>query len=1069
MKLKIKLFLIFTYLFLWNTNIDADTDIYYFTLGGDNDSKSYTKQVNYTGNISVTLENIPEGCNYDLELLDAGFNEVASSRNPGNLDESISYSVSPSGTETYYIIVKSSYGGSSSECKLTITYPYDTTNPTIEVWQSQYPTTGWYKSDPGNVIDVDFVDVDEEGNYESGLDYAQYKIGSDGAWINIFTTDCYSYTTNWGVPWSSLSEGSNTIYIRVYDKVGLSASDSITFKKDTQPPTTPSNLNITDPGTGVELNLTWNSSTDTGSGVKHYKVEWATDSEFTQNKQEDTTTNNYYTAKGLITGVRYYFRVQAEDNAGNRSYYSDTKKGIPNDTTQPVVTILEPVIDGDNIDPGEEVTFNYSISDGNVMKVEWEVKNIRSGIPISSATLTGQSTGDYSFTVKIPNDENNLVYDQIRVKISAQDPYNEKVEVESYYYLGFDPPILWLRWPMDWEHTQINSVFGDPRPVADGIPTRFHTGIDIDGSKGTKIYAADKGYIRSDGDIGNDFVILSHEGVFDTKTAYIHIQNKQLSVPGQVIYKGDILAETDSKNHLHYEVKEGDVYINPLIYCFQDDKHFDDGYPYFKKIKIYDQNDARVQEINLIEDAGIYKPNSAISPVEGNVKFTVLARDSQNQWITNTYGIYSANYLIDGQEMYRIEFKTIAKSDKTTKQDIIYGYVKMTGSASERYHEYKLYGDASLLSSGSDLISGWNNGIWDTTEVLDGVYTLTVNISDVDNHQATAELEIIVDNDKTPEITTMTITSAGIELNKDENERYWIPLGVSEIEVGTSEQMEELNFEVEAKGILESLYRDITDRIKYTGSLIIDGNTPNGLTKIIITGKDMAGNPASGEYYVVIDTIPVATTELPQEGTAGVVSQVISISTKAVEVKAWYSPETEFCLENDFIGLTDKDRIYYKTETDVDYLLYTQPLTFSSGTHRISYYAIDFAGNKSREIEMEINVDGTPPDVKIIVEGKIDKGYVYEDYYYRITATDNESGVKEIKVKIDDGDWVSYEADEVREQFLLGLSSGVHHIYFYAIDNVGNESNISTYPAVLPHPLMVFLEAERRRRGLQEV
>jgi len=77
--------------------LNADTDTYYFALGGDNDMKSYTNQVNYSGSINITLTNIPGGCDYDLELLDAGYNEVASSRNAENSDESISYPVSPSG------------------------------------------------------------------------------------------------------------------------------------------------------------------------------------------------------------------------------------------------------------------------------------------------------------------------------------------------------------------------------------------------------------------------------------------------------------------------------------------------------------------------------------------------------------------------------------------------------------------------------------------------------------------------------------------------------------------------------------------------------------------------------------------------------------------------------------------------------------------------------------------------------------------------------------------------------------------------------------------------------------
>lgn len=100
--------------------------------------------------------------------------------------------------------------------------------PIIDVKVADY---GWFSSDPGSIINVEFTN-----NGGSDLDYARYKIGAAGTWQNIFTTDTPSYTTDWSVDWAALSEGVNTIYIEAYNLEGTVNSATITFKKDTVGP-----------------------------------------------------------------------------------------------------------------------------------------------------------------------------------------------------------------------------------------------------------------------------------------------------------------------------------------------------------------------------------------------------------------------------------------------------------------------------------------------------------------------------------------------------------------------------------------------------------------------------------------------------------------------------------------------------------------------------------------------------------------------------------------------------------------------------------------------------------------
>ena len=123
-------------------------------------------------------------------------------------------------------------------------------------------------------------------------------------------------------------------------------------------------------------------------------------------------------------------------------------------------------------------------------------------------------------------------------------------------------------WPVS--SRRITSTFGG-RASPGGIGSTNHKGIDIGGvGYTTEIHAAKAGtvivsqYSRSYG----NYVVVSH-GSGNT-TLYAHMSSRKVSV-GAYVNQGDVLGITGSTGHstgphLHFEISENGVRINPLNY-----------------------------------------------------------------------------------------------------------------------------------------------------------------------------------------------------------------------------------------------------------------------------------------------------------------------------------------------------------------------------------------------------------------------------------------------------------------------------------------------------------------------
>ncbi|XDD49725.1 hypothetical protein AB3N59_15255 [Leptospira sp. WS92.C1] len=134
------------------------------------------------------------------------------------------------------------------------------------------------------------------------------------------------------------------------------------------------------------------------------------------------------------------------------------------------------------------------------------------------------------------------------------------------------------------------------------------------------------------------------------------------------------------------------------------------------------------------------------------------------------------------------------------------------------------------------------------------------------------------------------------------------------------------------------------------------------------------------------------------------------------------------------------DYIEYKIG-EADYVKYTSPITIlKEGVNRLTYRAVDKAGNKEPAKALVVVVDNTSPAIKIAPSEILYnlEGYNFgsKNITYTIAATDVLSGVKEVKYSINGGDLRSYDNQPIKLE-----KAGVNLIQYSAVDNSGNSSS----------------------------
>ncbi|MEW6606716.1 MAG: hypothetical protein AB1414_04555 [bacterium] len=196
-------------------------------------------------------------------------------------------------------------------------------------------------------------------NPEPELDYYRIYLGtSSGNYFGYFDKVPKEWHT--GVIISGLTNG--TTYYIVVTAVNISGVESDYSEEvsatpedigDTEPPTKPTNLNINDPETGEELELSWDASIDNVE-VSHYLIYRLTNNSAVSESNYDSgfpvsTSKTNYTDYEVTEANTYYYKVLAVDTSDNRSGLSNLADASPTDTLAPAEPTNVNTTPGDTI------------------------------------------------------------------------------------------------------------------------------------------------------------------------------------------------------------------------------------------------------------------------------------------------------------------------------------------------------------------------------------------------------------------------------------------------------------------------------------------------------------------------------------------------------------------------------------------------------------------------------------------------------------------------------------------------------------------------------------------------
>lgn len=202
---------------------------------------------------------------------------------------------------TYYWHVKSKNSfGTWGDWSSTWSFIVDTQAPTVNSFNINNGTT-WTST----------RSVTLNSNV-SGATQMRFK-DSGGIWSSWYS---YNSSMSWTIP---SGEGGHWVYSQYSDDADNQSpegdhTDAVYL--DTTPPSIPTGISATTVDID-EISITWNSSSESGSGIAGYKV-------YRNGSYRTTVTGTSYTNTSLSDDTTYTYAVLAVDNVGNQSSLSSS-------------------------------------------------------------------------------------------------------------------------------------------------------------------------------------------------------------------------------------------------------------------------------------------------------------------------------------------------------------------------------------------------------------------------------------------------------------------------------------------------------------------------------------------------------------------------------------------------------------------------------------------------------------------------------------------------------------------------------------------------------------------------
>ena len=158
---------------------------------------------------------------------------------------------------------------------------------------------------------------------------------------------------------------------------------------------------------------------------------------------------------------------------------------------------------------------------------------------------------------------------QIEAEIKRkEEEARKKAESEGKKYNTVNIGDISFIWPCP-SSSRITSNFGDRESPTEGASSN-HKGVDIGASTGADILAAASGevIISTYSYSAGNYIMINHGG--GVYTVYMHCSQLLASV-GEQVKQGQVIAKVGSTGystgpHLHFGVRTGGTYVNPLNY-----------------------------------------------------------------------------------------------------------------------------------------------------------------------------------------------------------------------------------------------------------------------------------------------------------------------------------------------------------------------------------------------------------------------------------------------------------------------------------------------------------------------
>jgi methionine-rich copper-binding protein CopC len=229
--------------------------------------------------------------------------------------------------------------------------PADTTAPTIV---SSSPDDGATNAAINSNILITFSEAMNPGSVNVStspnvnLGAAAFKTGNNTVEFN---------------PPSDLAGNTNyTVTVGGKDVAGndLTGSSSFSFKTASIADTTAPGIvqNVVAEAGDSQIKFTWSANTE--SDLKGYTIYYSNNASNLSNSVFVAKPNTSKTLTGLTNGEIYFYQLEAEDGAGNKSGRTITKNATPKDATAPRLLSSDPANGAVNVPASSKVIFNFS-------------------------------------------------------------------------------------------------------------------------------------------------------------------------------------------------------------------------------------------------------------------------------------------------------------------------------------------------------------------------------------------------------------------------------------------------------------------------------------------------------------------------------------------------------------------------------------------------------------------------------------------------------------------------------------------------------------------------------------